>query len=181
MTVSDETQKLWAFVNSFAEWFSALATIGAVVGALYLARRDDLKLRVSAGLRIIVVGPPGAPRPEVVHVTVVNVGRRPAQVETLNWRIGRFRRSWFFWMRPVEFNSSALPIRLEEGQRATYSMAAERTPEIFEPLARDVTRSWVRRRFAPVYVLANTSTGQTFAQQVERDLRTRIVGLPPGP
>jgi hypothetical protein len=56
--ISDETQKFWAFVNSFAEWFSALATTAAVIVALYLARRDDLKLRVSAGLRIIVAAPP---------------------------------------------------------------------------------------------------------------------------
>ncbi len=32
---------LWAFVNTFSGWFSALASFAAVVTALYLARRGN--------------------------------------------------------------------------------------------------------------------------------------------
>jgi hypothetical protein len=44
----------WAFINSFAGWFSSLATFLAVIASLYLATIDwRVRLRVSVGIRTL--------------------------------------------------------------------------------------------------------------------------------
>ncbi len=49
------TQDTWEFINSFADWFSAVGTFAAVIVALLLAMRDrTIRLEVSAGHRLIV-------------------------------------------------------------------------------------------------------------------------------
>src|SRR3989442_3915635 len=61
--------QFWTFVNSFASWLSAAATVAAVVTALYLARRGDrIRLRVRCGIRIVIAqGDARGQRPEYVN------------------------------------------------------------------------------------------------------------------
>jgi ABC-type Fe3+ transport system permease subunit len=58
----------WRFINTFADWLAALGTVGAVVVALYLARKGNrIELEVRAGLR---------------KVAFVGVSRTPTVVPT---------------------------------------------------------------------------------------------------
>ena len=73
-------RQLWTFINSFADWLSALGTIGAVIVALYLARKDArITLRVVSGLRVIVER--GAPERHDEHFML--------EVESPRGRLGQ--------------------------------------------------------------------------------------------
>jgi len=71
-------------------WFTGFATFAAVVVSLLLARRDQIRMTVSAGHRVVVG--PGAVEPfrELLVIAVRNVGARPATIEGISWR----RRPW---------------------------------------------------------------------------------------
>jgi len=68
-------------------WFTGIATFAAVATFLLLARREGVRLRISAG-QFTILG--GAPRQEVVLIEVKNVGSRNAVIEGVAWR----RRPW---------------------------------------------------------------------------------------
>jgi hypothetical protein len=83
----------WTFINSFADWLSALGTVSAVILALYLARRDkNVRLEVSAGHRIVVTPGTEGPYPEYLMIRIVNIGHREAQITNIGWKVGLFRR-----------------------------------------------------------------------------------------
>jgi hypothetical protein len=53
MTLDQEIQ-VWAAIGT---WFAGLGTLAAVIVALYLAKRvEKVRLRVHAGLRVVVLG-----------------------------------------------------------------------------------------------------------------------------
>ena len=111
----------WRFINSFANWFSALGTIGAVIVALYLARQDKrIRLRVSAGYRnIISPGTECDPR-KYLAIRITNIGHRDVQIVGIGWRIGLFRKFYADQLIISDGLSSTLPIKLRDGDEASY-------------------------------------------------------------
>jgi hypothetical protein len=84
MTLDQEIQ-IWVAVGT---WLSSIGTIGAVIVALYLARRvENVRLNVRVGLMEVVIGD-GSPLQEHVGITVTNLGERPVtgQLRWLGYR-----------------------------------------------------------------------------------------------
>jgi hypothetical protein len=109
---------MWQFINSFADWFSGIGTIAAVIVALYLAAHDR---------RIILL-----PRAtfitrndgDVIQITVTNRHRRTTRTTAIYWKTGIFKRRLFYLSvaDPLR-NSSPLEIELNDGEQAQYDIA----------------------------------------------------------
>lgn len=94
-------RELWTFINSFANWPSAIGTVAAVATALYLARRADrIRMRVRCGIRIVISQGKADPHPEYVNLEVTNVGRRAATISNLWWTARLFRKKQMVWIAP---------------------------------------------------------------------------------
>jgi hypothetical protein len=178
-------RSLWLFINSFAEWLSAIGTIAAVIVALYLARRDSrIRLKVVVGIRRILQHGVKE-RPEFFNIEVTNMGRRPANIINLVLRDGlrfRVRRvglgCQIVMIPPANEWSSRVPITLSDGERADYFVP---WPE-FEGLNGERMRGlfagrlgWIRARLFHVGVV--TSAGGIFDGRIERQLADRLVEL----
>lgn len=167
----------WQFINSFADWFSAFGTIGAVIVALYLARQDKrVRLRVTAGHRVIVSQGLKGPPPQYLAIRITNVGHRDVQVVGIGWRIGLFKKSYAEQTIIRDGISSTLPIRLRDGDEACY----------YTPLFDE--SEWLRQEFIQkmlfpnfrwrlwfTYVRIFTSVGKVFEVPLEQGLKKRIV------
>lgn len=71
-------------------WFTGIATFAAVLLSLALARREGIRMTISAGVRDLIRPGTEPPFPEVLSITVRNIGSRPAPIEGVAWR----RRPW---------------------------------------------------------------------------------------
>ena len=78
------------FWEAVGTWFTGIATFAAVFVSLLLARREGIRMTVSAGVRDVVSPGTEPPFPEVLSITVRNIGSRPAPIEGVAWR----RRPW---------------------------------------------------------------------------------------
>ena len=109
--------------SAFGAWLGAVGTTLAVVAALYLARRESkIRLKVSAGHRLIVT-PGSGDMPDYCHVRVVNAGFRKATVTGVGWSIGLFGNGPFKRQLAVQIfdptYSSPVPVSLADGEEAT--------------------------------------------------------------
>jgi|HubBroStandDraft_6_1064221.scaffolds.fasta_scaffold441646_2 hypothetical protein len=78
---------LWEVVGI---WLTGAATFAAVLVSLRLARREGIRITVTANVLTIVRPGQAPPFPEVVAIIVRNIGTRPAPIEAVAWR----RRPW---------------------------------------------------------------------------------------
>jgi hypothetical protein len=174
----------WTFINSFADWFSALGTIAAVVVALYLARKDArIRLRVRAGIRTMLQAGSKA-RPEFLMLEATNIGRRPAQIVNIGMRDGiRIRVSprhrlgvLMVVMPPNDPLSATVPTTITDGQSASYYFP---WPQ-FLKINREAIRTcfggrlgWPRARLFQFGV--ETSAGGGFYVRIEKGLARKLV------
>src|SRR5262245_59031212 len=112
------------FINTFAPWFSALASFAAVLTALHLARRGDrINLRITS---TFLDGKTYGMRTGLIAtIDVTNVGRRPATVTDFVFRTG------FLWRRSHPWDGTwavgttrAVPAKLEDGDSLFYWLYA---------------------------------------------------------
>lgn len=165
----------WQLINSFADWFSALGTIGAVIVALYLARQDKrIRLRVSAGHRIIVSpGIKGDP-PQYLAIRITNVGHRDVQVTGIGWRIGMFRKFYADQTIISDGLSSTLPVRLRDGDEACYYIPLFSDIDWLKEFIQKMLQPNFKWRLRFTYVRIYTSIGRVFEEPLEQGLKRRI-------
>jgi hypothetical protein len=103
-------------------WFTGTATFAAVVVSLVIARREGIRIKVSAGHRIVVGPGSQPPYPEILAITVRNVGSRPAIIEGIGWR----RRPWGtlggYQLFDPEGGHPGPPVKIEAGNRHTFKL-----------------------------------------------------------
>ncbi len=102
-----------------AEWFAAAGTIGAVIVALYLARKDRLVHPLGEADRSLLIDAKGHSQ-EFLAISVLNLATRPFTVSSIFWRTGIFRKK--YWLQDLDPNplSSRLPARLGDGEQARF-------------------------------------------------------------
>ena len=163
----------WKFINTFAPWFSAGGTIAAVITSLFLAMRDRrIRLRVNAGIRVIVEHGNPQFRQEIVFLSVTNVGHRSARVTTFYWRCGFLPRNLFIQLSPDNPYSTRLPKELQDGEEAIWQIPTGQFVEKIEAFL----HGWLAQRFPAVYVKTlkigvPTSTGAKAERLAEKPLR----------
>lgn len=117
---------LWTKIAAIGQVAGALATALAVAVSLWVVLSErQTRVKVAAGLRLIVA--PGRPdlAEEVINITVVNAGLRPVSINSIGWRSGWVRHLGPKWARyefavqtsGLRMDSHDPPYILEPGQQ----------------------------------------------------------------
>ena len=104
------------FLSMLGTWFAAIGTTGAVVVALWLARRTEkVRLDASAGIRVAFGS---GESEEGVFITVTNLGERPVTISSVSWGIGKPKRNT---LSAIDKNAlNQCPKKLEHGETANF-------------------------------------------------------------
>lgn len=174
------SQELWRFINSFAPWLAAVGTIAAVITSLYLARKDfRIDIRLRAGVRTLaVMGDGPGHGTEWVSLFVTNAGRRVATVSQLYWKTGVFRKQMYVWIAPRNPYSSTVPVKLSDGEQATYMLPIREFEKNMHLRAKDAVSGLASRlKVHFIRVGVCTSTGEGFEARIEKSLRDLFVRM----
>jgi hypothetical protein len=170
------SQDVWRFINTFAPWFSAVGTLSAVVLSLYLARRDkNVRLKVSAGHRIIVGPGSQEPYPEYLSIYIVNIGHRDAQIINIGWKVGIFKKRYAVQSAINDGMSSTIPVRLKDGEEAKFLIPLNKETNWLREFGKKMLYPfpWLQAHF--IKIQAYTSLGDTFEEKIEKSLRQKIL------
>jgi hypothetical protein len=168
----------WAFINSFAGWFSGLATFLAVIVSLYLATIDwRVRLRVNVGVRTLYrTGDERIEGKDAIVISVTNVGRRTALVTGLFWANRLVRRRYVHQDTDARSFSAHIPIKLGDGDGADFVFMLEEfkakndAVEFGKILPRP--RLWTASCLG---MIVRTSSGRSFRVRTEKKLRQELV------
>ena len=168
----------WAFINTFAGWFSGLMTFVAVWASLYLAMRDwRVRLRVNVGVRTLYrTGDERVDGKDAIVISVTNVGRRTALVTGLFWVNRLVRRRYIYQDTDARSFSAHIPIKLGDGDGADFVFMLEEfkakndAVEFGKILPRP--RLWTASCLG---MLVRTSSGRNFRVPIEKKLRQELV------
>jgi hypothetical protein len=169
------TIEKWKLINSFAPWFSAVATFIAVLVSLYLATRQSrVRLQIWAEHRVLLGGSEKEPR-DNLSISVVNTGNRKVRITSIGWKIGLFRKKYLIQIPDHGPYSSPLPVDLEYSQEAHWLIPFEGEVDWLKNSAREFLPKtpWLSSRFIRVQVF--TSVGKLFEAPIGKNLRTRLV------
>jgi hypothetical protein len=174
------SQATWQFINTFADWFAAAGTIAAVMVAIYLARLDrTVRLKISAGMRLMVTpGVPG-PHPEYLWITAVNIGHRDAQITTISWRVGLLWPQRGIQSTINDGVSSPLPIRLKDGEEARWLIPLKGEGRWVEDFVAKFLQPNPRIRSHFIWLVIYTSVGRSFKTRIEKGLREALLEAVP--
>jgi hypothetical protein len=157
-------------------WFAGLATFGAVLVSLMLARRDLIRLRVSAGHRIAVQPGDAEPFPEFLSIAVRNVGSRPAVVEGIGWRRRPWRKLHGYQLWYPTAGYPGPPAKVDPGGACYFKLPLD-DPQVKwgEWFLKDFVGRWPRIGAYFIRVLAWTPAGDQFSAFLEPSLRKWLV------
>lgn len=161
--------EFWRFVNSFAPWLSAIGSLSAVAFALYLARQDKrVRLDVSVGHRILVTQGVEGPHPSYLAIKITNIGHREAQISNLTWKTGIFRKAHAIQTISRDDMSSAMPVRLKDGEEANYFVRLDDEHDWLGKFIEDFlpNKYWLRLKLARFRV--HTTIGSEFSTKLEK-------------
>lgn len=170
----------WAAIGQLA---GAVGTFAAVLTSLYLSRRAERpKLKLIAGVRLIVDPDADGDFPKVIDTTVRNAGTLTAHVSQYGWRTGRWRFKWPNWLarqhaiqQPGQLGLSFdPPFELPPGQRRTTLLGYDNFMHWIgekkgEPFFARVWPVLGLRRTA-VWTVAYLESGVSIIARVEPDL-----------
>ena len=177
-----EDKTTWLFINSFAGWLSAIGSISASVVALYLARRNHVKLKVDASLGALV-GITDKPLDNILIISAVNPGIRPATITGIGLRGGLFLKKKFMviggGIHPgLPFPQEKLPYTLEEGKSFSWFFVTgtKDSKDQIQTFAKAMIESGYKSRanLVGINIFVNTSIGKSFSSKLNYDLKTRL-------
>lgn len=169
-------QETWKFVNTFAPWLSAIGTLSAVTLSLYLARRDkNIRLKVSAGHRIIVGPGSQEPYPEYLSIHVVNVGHRDAQIINIGWKVGILQKRYAVQSTVQDRISSSIPVRLKDGEEAKFLIPLNAETDWLREFGNKMLHPFPWLQAYSIRIQAFTSVGGIFEAPIEKTLRRKIL------
>jgi len=165
------SQQQWAFINSFADWLSAVGTVAAVIISLYWASHANRpKAKLSAGVRLMVTRGEKE-KPEYVVVKIVNTGDRPIRITGLGWSQGLINRRHCIQLADGSPFNSPLPIDLTHGQEAQWFVPTDfKDDGWFKYFSRILILPHWRIALATLRVHAYTSVGHSFKAKPESTL-----------
>ena len=157
-------------------WFTGAATFAAVVVSLVLARREGIRMKVSAGHRLLIQPGQPPPWPELLVIVVRNVGSRPAKIEGVGWR----RRPWRKLHGYQQFDATGgfpgPPAVIESGDSCSFCLPLnDQRMQWGEHFVRDFVGRWPRFGVRFIRVLAWTPAGARCSAFLEPSLRQWLV------
>jgi hypothetical protein len=169
-------QATWEFINSFADWFSAVGTIAAVIAALSLARQDRrVRLRVNAGSRVMVSQNPTSTPSDQLLIGITNIGHREAQISNIGWKVGIFKKKFSIQTPSFDAYSSSIPSRLRDGEEARFLIPLDDEIDWLGNFVQQFLKPYPKVLVHFVWVQAHTSVGKTFEARIEKSLRIKLI------
>lgn len=164
------THECWIFINSFSNWVAAFGTVAAVIVALYLARQDkkiNLLVKASQGN---MVG--NGKNIDCIWVEATNIRHRPATIALLYWKTGIIRRQDFVWIPPVNPLSHGLPVKLQDGQQATWMLPVDEFLKAnLQELQKFLGGRFLKWQLFTTFICARCSTGDVFKSRIGKSMR----------
>jgi len=163
----DQKIQIWVAVGT---WFAGLATLSAVIAALWLAKRvERIRLRVYSGLRELVLGD-GSPFQEHLSISVTNLGERPVTINSVGWAVGKGKRRKFA-IQPVNAKyTTHYPVELTHGKEANFMVSFLILPDWCEEFATKFIKDLSDRNLKSLVTQVHTSVGQTIEVKPENGL-----------
>jgi hypothetical protein len=157
---------------------TAFGTVGAVIVALWLARREGKEVIRGRAAERMIVQMGGSQSPPLVNIEITNLTRRPVTISNIGWRVGILRRKHFVqvpdFRDPLTFR---LPTKLDYGDRANYNLLRD---EFLNNNASELLASistawpWLSRRSIFLEVFTS-GTRRAFHFRVEPELARALV------
>lgn len=169
----DQWLQVWNVVGT---WLAGVATFGAVVVSLWLARQQGrVRLSVHAAVMFRFTRD-GTPPVECIGYRVTNLGDRAVNINAIGWAVGKRKAKRFAVLETDDRLAAALPKRLEHGEAATFMVELDSgmLPHMREHFVKD----------APVASLvswASTASGVTVEAKPSRELLARLEAFPSTP
>ena len=169
MTFEQKVQ-LWMVVGT---WFAGLATLAAVIMALYFSRRTEkVRLKIFVGIRQLIHGD-GSPFEDRVCFDVTNLGERPVIITTVGWVVGKRKKRRYCIQPLLASRSQQCPVELTHGKTAQLMVSLTETPNWvsdFKKFLDDTSDQSLKTLRAQIF----TSVGQTFEIKPESPLVDRL-------
>jgi hypothetical protein len=185
MSVTADPQNFWTIVAAIGQVAGAIATFGAVLVSLHIARDSRRpRAQVRVGERLIIGGT--VRQIEVLMFSVANVGTRTFHVRSIGWKTGFLRwgpqclkQQFAIQLTGGVIGSREPPFEVLPGAEISsyclMSNVQERTRENVERpfFSRDF--SLIGRRGVPVWGVVYTADGHNFEVRAERSLVQQLV------
>jgi hypothetical protein len=172
----------WDFINSFANWASAIGSIAAAWVALHLANRiAKPRAKVQVGIRITVGIGETPPVPESILFKITNAGERNFRVTNIGWRVRVPKR-----VQAIQIfdptTSSPLPVELAHGQEANWYVPLHPESNWLDRFGNDFISSesgWLAKAEAFIALRSlravfSTSLGDEFVARPERNFLNKL-------
>ena len=157
-------------------WLTGAATFAAVAVSLVLARREGIRIKVSAGHQLMVHPGEQRPWPEILVITVRNVGSRPAKIEGVGWR----RRPWRKLHGYQQFDPTGgypgPPAEIAAGDSRTFALPlGDHEMQWGEHFVQDFVGRWPSIGVRFIRVLAWTPAGIRCSAFLEPSLKQWLI------
>ena len=161
------------FWGVLGAWLAAIATLSAVLVSLALARRTGVRINVEAGVRLLIQPGQDGPWPELVAISVRNIGDCECTIEGIGWRFARWIGRGAMQNPSVGPGYPRLPHALAPDARVTFIV--ELDPPWDEELARHGLGRWPWLAIWFVKAQAWTPAGVIASARIDRALRQRLL------
>lgn len=158
-------------------WVTGFATFAAVIVSLLLARREQIQLKVSAGV-YLVVGPGSVPNtfPEVLSIKISNIGGREATIENIAWR----RRPWGHLYALQTFDPAhgypGPPAKIDAGSSRNFTLPLSNTEMKWgEWFLKDFVGRRPRIGVHLIRVIAYTPAGVQCSASLDKSLKRWLI------
>ena len=170
MTLDQQIQ-VW---NAVGTWLAGIATFGAVVVSLHLARKADaIRLQASAGIRLVFAGD-GTPAEEHVGISAVNRGDRPVTINSIGWRIGKGKNARHCIQPVVGQYTHQYPKQLAHGDQASFLVSFKAMPGWPKDFATGFVQDLRPRNLKTLRAIIHTSVGESIEVVPENNLLERL-------
>lgn len=150
-------------------WLAAIGTVGAVVVALWLARRGQrVRLNAHVGVRHIIGG--GVSQ-ECLAFRVTNLGDRPVTINQIGWRAGARKKRVDTIQVVSQSQSDQLPKRIDHGETALFLSFFSEHPNWISEFSDTAIAD---RPLGTLRALIHTSVGHTEIVRPEDGLLERL-------
>jgi hypothetical protein len=163
----DQKIQIWVAVGT---WVAGLATVGAVIVALYLTKKvERVKLKVHVGLRELVMGD-GSPLQEHLSISVTNLGERAVTINSVGWAVGKGKHRKVALQPVAATYTTQYPVELTYGKEANFMVSFLVVKNWVNDFATGFVHDLSDRNLKTLVALIQTSVGQTIEVRPESNL-----------
>jgi hypothetical protein len=116
------TRDTYDWLMLAAQAFSAIGTVGAVIVAIGLARRQNRpSVQATVNLvHLVATGQRAGDGPEFLKISAVNDGFRDVVITNIGWQLGHLRKRHFIQLPAANPFTAQVPKKLGPGERADF-------------------------------------------------------------